>query len=69
MNDHKIIDAEFEVVSEPRPVPRAWNGTGLPPEWPTWGILPKLTYIVLFGAGMWGVWSAAHWIADLIVPR
>jgi hypothetical protein len=66
VSDRRIIDAEFEVISDPRPPVREWNGVGLPPEWPIWGLVPRLVYVVVFGAIMLGVWSGAHWLTHVI---
>lgn len=68
-----IIDAEFTVVgeAEPRkPLRRepGWNGYGLPPEWASWGWLPRLAFIATWLAIMVPVWVFAHWIARVIVP-
>lgn len=61
-----IVDAEFEVISDPRLQPK------LPTREPFFAVpvselLYKLIVALVFLAIMYPVWIAAHWITDQVL--
>lgn len=59
-----FIDADYRLVREEPP--RRWNGVGLPPEWPTWGLWPRATFVVTWGLVMGSAYLGIHALAHLI---
>lgn len=71
----KIIDAEFEVVQEApgEDIPPGgrigFSYFSLPAEWREWGWVGRITYVVLYGLMLWGIFLVHRWLmANLPLP-